>query len=55
MSLRYLEFKKLHNKAKRNLEIQKEHCTGRPTQRFGRLCWRRYIREKNESPVDPRN
>ena len=29
------------NKAKHNRAMQKTHCTGQPTLRFGCLCWRR--------------
>ena len=32
----------MHNKAKHNRAMHKTHRTGRPTLRFGRLCWRRY-------------
>ena len=32
----------MYNKAKHNRAMQKTHCTGQPTLRFGCLCWRRY-------------
>jgi len=32
----------MHNNAKHNRPMQKAHWAGRPTLRFGRLCWRRY-------------
>ena len=37
-----MALRKATNKAKHNRAMQTTHCTGRPTLRFGRLCWRRY-------------